>query len=288
MTSELRTAARAGRGPGLLIWVGRALLLAPEAALLVVLLCLYFISGQPALVALLIALLIVGFIVRMAALHLARAALEHGRLGRAGALLQVALVLYPWSADALALEGILAFSSGAPGRAEARLRQAIALLPGQPAFHAALSGVLLDLGRPAEAAQAARAALALDQRCAVAHLHLAEAERACGAAAEVIEERLRAGLAAASCPVAEATLRCALAAHLLAEQRIAEATLTLHGAEALLPRCPLPSQAALCLHLGEILIAQGQIERAREYFRDIEALDPYGRYTTAAWRAAQH
>jgi protein involved in temperature-dependent protein secretion len=78
-----------------------------------------------------------------------------------------------------------------------------------------------------------------------------------------------------------------LAAHLLAEQRIAEATLTLHGAEALLRRCPAPSQAMLRIHLGKLMIAQGQVERAREYLQGVAALDPHGRYTAAVWRVAQ-
>src|SRR5258706_397857 len=147
--------------------------------------------------------------------------------------------------------------------------------------------VVLEVGRPVEAAQAAQVALALDVRCAVAHLHLAQAERARGAAAQVVEDRLRAGLATEPSPAAEAVIRCVLAAHLLAEQRIAEATLTLHGAEALLPRCPAPSQAILRIHLGEILIAQGQIERAQEYIQSPAPLHPHGRYATVAWRVAQ-
>jgi tetratricopeptide (TPR) repeat protein len=287
MEKEPRVAAHAGRTIGVLTWVGRALLLAPEAALLAALLSIYQALGEPPTVALLIALLIVGFIVRAAALHLARAALERGRRSEAATLLQIALALYPWSADALALQGVLALTGGAPALAEARMRRAIALLPGQPAFHAALSGALIELGRPGEAAQSAREALALDSRCTVAYLHLAEAERAHGAPAHTFEDRLREGLAATAAPAAEAAIRCALVGHLLAERRLSEATLTLHGAEALLPHCPAPAQAALRFHLGELLIAQGQVERAREYFQGVEALDPDGRYATAAWRAAQ-
>ncbi|MFL5802302.1 MAG: hypothetical protein ACJ8CR_11255 [Roseiflexaceae bacterium] len=279
-------AARTSRRTSVLILVGRMLLLVPEAVLLVVLLCAYTIWPDP-LIALLVVLLVVAFIVRAAALHLARAAIERGRVAEASALLRVALLLNPWSPDALALEGALALMSGAPALAVVRLRRAIGLLPGQPAFHAALSGGLLELGRPVEAAQAAQVALALDLRCAVAHLHLAQAERARGAAAQVVEDRLRAGLATEPSPAAEAVIRCVLAAHLLAEQRIAEATLTLHGAEALLPRCPTPSQAMLRIRLGEILIAQGQIERAQEYIQSAAALDPHGRYATVAWRVAQ-
>jgi NTE family protein len=75
--------------------------------------------------------------------------------------------------------------------------------------------------------------------------------------------------------------------NLLAEQRMAEASLTLLGVEALLPRCPTSCQVVLRFRVGELLMAQGQIERAREHFHDVEALDPQGRYAAAAWRAAR-
>ena len=270
----------------MLLRMERAFLLVPEAVLLAALLCIYTVWPDP-LIALLVALLVIGFIVRAAALHMARAAIERGRVAEASALLKVALWLNPWSPDAQALEGMLALMNGAPTLAAMRLRRAIALLPWQPAFHAALSGALLELGQPAEAAQVAHVALVLDPRCAVAHLHLAEAERARGAAGQLVEDQLRAGLAAEPPPAAEAVIRCVLAAHLLAQQRIAEAMLTLHGAEALLPRCPAPSQAMLRLHLGEILLTQGQLERAQEHLQSAAALDPHGRYAAVAWRAAQ-
>jgi tetratricopeptide (TPR) repeat protein len=282
----MATETRGRSVPSLLALVGRALLLAPEAVPLAALLCIYLAWRAP-LAALLATLLVIAFMVRAAALHAARALIERGRADEAGALLRLARLLYPWSPDALALEGVAALTRGDAALAEARLRRALALLPGQPTFHAALSGALLELGRPVEAAWAAEAALDLDPRCAVAHLHLAEAARARGAPGHVVEERLRAGLAAAPGPAAEAVLRCVLAGHLLAERRIAEATLTLHGAEALLPRCPPPSQAALRFHLGQILSAQGEVERAQEYLESVEALDPHGRYTAAAWRVAQ-
>lgn len=277
MAKQEHDEARAGWWPGALIWLGGVLLLVPEAPLIAALVCVYLVLGGLPLVGLLVALLIIGFMARAAALHLARIALEQGRTSAAGALVQVALALYPWSADGLALQGALALASGEPELAAARLRRAIALLPGQASFYAALSGALLELGRPSEAAAAARQALALDERCAIAHLHLAEADQALGAPATTIEDRLRAGLVVATDPATEATIRCALAGHLLGEQRFAEATLTLHGAEALLPRCQAGYQAALRLRLAELLLAQGQTERAREYF-GIVALDPQRLY----------
>ena len=272
--------------PDMLRWIRHALLLAPEAAVIAALLCAYWGMDQPAPIGLAIMVAIICFIARWLALVAARAALDLGQTDVAEALVRSALAIYPRSPDGLALSGVIALANDQPSQAEAALRRAIALLPGQANVYAALSGALLDLGRPVEAADAARTALALALDCAIAHLYLAEAERACGAPAQEIEERLRAGLQYAGAPDSEAALRCALGAHLLAEHRIAEATLTLHGAEALVARCAAPRQIALRVRLGELLIAQGQIERAREQFRSIAALDPNGRYAGAAWRAS--
>jgi tetratricopeptide (TPR) repeat protein len=269
------------------VWVGRMLLLVPEAPLIAALVCMYLGLGEPPVLGLIIALLVVSFMMRTAALHLARVAIEAAYFREADALLQVAFVLYPWSADGLALRGTLALATEAPVAAESALRQAIELLPGQSTFHAALSSTLLALGRPAEAAAAARQALILNEYNALAHLYLAEAEQMLGASAQSVEDRIRAGLAVAATPATEATLRCALAAHLLADHRLAEATLTLHGVEALLPRCPSAHQIELRFRLGELLNAQGQTERAQEHFRSVETLDPHGRYAAAAWRASR-
>jgi tetratricopeptide (TPR) repeat protein len=286
MANEQTGAAQRGAHPDPLRWVARALLLAPEAVLIGALLCVYWGMGEPAPIGLTIMLAIISFIARLLALVTARAAIDLGRADVAEALVRAALALYPWSPDGLALYGVIALASEQPAKAEAALRRSIALLPGQANVYAALSGALLDLGRPIEAIDAAHTALALAPGCAIAHLYLAEAERARGAPAQDIEDRLRAGLQCAGAPDSEAALRCALGAHLLAEHRIAEATLTLHGAEALISRCAAPRQIALRVRLGELMIAQGQIERAREQFRSVAALDPNGRYAGAAWRAS--
>jgi len=286
MASEQTDAESRHRQPGVLGWIAHALLLAPEAALIAALLCAYWGMGEPTPIGLAIMLVIISFIARAIALVAARAALELELLDIGEALVQSALALYPWSPDGLALRGVIALSNDRPARAEAALRQAIILLPDRPNVHAALSAALLDLGRPNEAADAAQAALALAPDCAIAHFYLAEAERVLGAPAQDIEDQLRTGLDCAGAPESEAALRCALGAHLLAEHRIAEATLTLHGAEALVPRCAAPRQIALRVRLGELMIAQGQIERAREQFRNVATLDPHGRYAGAAWRAS--
>ena len=287
MASEQINADSQRERPSVLRWVARAFLLVPEAALIAALLCAYWVMSAQVPIGLAIMVVIIGFIARLIALVAAQTALELERPDIAETLVRSALALYPWSPDGLALDGVIALSNDQPARAEASLRRSIALLPDRANVHAALSAALLDLGRPGQAAEAARAALALAPDCAIAHLYLAEAERACGAPAQDIEDQLRAGLDCAGAPESEAALRCALGAHLLAEDRIAEATLTLHGAEALVPRCAAPRQIALRVRLGELMIAQGQIERAREQFRNVATLDPHGRYAGAAWRA-QH
>lgn len=287
MAKDALTSLRDSWLPAAMLGLSRAIMLMPEAALIAVLVCLYSVLGQPPLLALLAVLLVVSFMVRIAALHLAGAALKTASYGKADALSHLALLLYPWSADALALRGALALATGASEQAELTLQRAIALLPGRASLHAALSGALLDQGRPVEAAAAAREAVRLDPDDGLAHLYLAEAERAFGAAPELIEERLRAGLRVARLPEVIAALQCALAGHLLAQHRVAEATLALHGAQALLARCSAAHGAEIRFFLGELLHEQGQVEQAREHFRSVESSDPHSRYAAAAWRGAR-
>jgi tetratricopeptide (TPR) repeat protein len=287
MKNKGRTAGSSSWLPTSITWIGRWLVLVPEAAILVTLLIIYGTFGNPPLLAFLAALIILAFTVRTAALHLARTMFEAGQYREANALLYLALLLYPWSADALALHGTFALATGKLDVAEESLRKAILLLPGQASFYTALSSVLLELGRPVEALQAARKAIELDNKHAQAYLYLAEAERASGIAAHVTEESLRTGIAAAQNPEVLAALQCVLASHLLAEKRIAEATLILRAVEAVLSRCSPPKQAELKYHLGKLLAIQGQVDRAREQFQDVEVLDPNGRFASAAWRAAR-
>jgi tetratricopeptide (TPR) repeat protein len=263
------------------------LLLAPEGGLLSALFLASFVSSAQTIAGLLAAAVIVTFAVRTLALYLARLALEQARYWEADALLHVSLALWPWSADGLALRGVLAVALGAPDKAVAALRRAAALLPWQASFHAALAGALLAQGQGEEAAAAARRALALDPTNATAHLSLAEAEMALGAAPHAVEDRLRAGLRAARAPEMAAALQCALAAHLFEESRLAEGALALRAAEALLGRCAPARQAELRFRIGELLAAAGQTEHAREHFLGAAALDPEGRHAAAAWHAAR-
>ncbi len=106
--------------------------------------------------------------------------------------------------------------------------------------------------------------LDLDAGCAEALLHLAESDRRAGAPQGLVEDRLRAGIAAAHTLETEAALRCALAWHLVGQERRAEARLATSGIEATLTRVAAPARDRLRLRLCELLLAQGQAERARE------------------------
>jgi tetratricopeptide (TPR) repeat protein len=267
--------------------VGRQLLLVPEAVVLLALLCLHAALGAPPLLAL-AGLLTTGyFLARAALLTLGRRALAAADYRRAARLTAAAIRLYPGSADAQALAGTIHLARGEAVLGVAAFRRAVACYPMQAELHTALSAALLDAGQAAEAREAARQARAADPRCAAAYLHLANAEEQLGASAGAVEALLRAGLALPAAPADAATLRCALAGHLLGQGRIGEARLALSGVEPLLAGCPAPQRAGLHCHLGELLQLAGDIEAARGHFRASEALDPEGRHAAAAWRGAR-
>lgn len=268
-------------------WFGRWLLLIPEAALLIVMLALYLALDNAPIVGLAATGLVVLFLIRTLALHLGRIAIEAGHYRDANALLRVAMWLYPWSADAQALRGVFELACGDASAAEISLKRAIEFMPGQAGFYTALSSAQLDLGRPQEALRSAQQALRINEHDAQPYLYLAEAEQACGATDQVVEEWLREGLTLAQQPELAAALQCALAGHLLNTRRFAEASLMLNAAEALVMRCATLRQAELRYHLGALFIAQGQAERGREHFQGVEKIDPHGRHAAAAWRAAR-
>jgi len=262
--------------------LGRQLLLVPEAALLLALLCLHFAMGSPPALALLGLTIAAGFGARMGMLRAARAALDAADYSQAERLTSAALAIYPYSADAQALLGTIRLAQGdAPSAAEA-LRKAVAYYPGQPALHAALGAALLEAGQPRAAMAEARAAIALDPACAQAYLHLAGADAALGAEPDALEAHLRAGLARHPQPADEAALRCALAEQLIALGRAAEASLALAGAEALLNSCPPAQRAGLHYHIGELLRLSGDEEGARRHLAASAGLDSQGRYAAQA------
>lgn len=270
-----------------LAWLGRQLLLVPEAVLLLALLCLHSALGAPPLLALCGLLLTAYFGARTALLALARRALRAASYARAARLARLARWLYPASADAQALCGSVLLARGDAAAATEAFRQAVAFYPLQADLRTALSAALLDAGNPLAARDEALRALAISPRCAAAFLQLAGAEEQLAGPPELVERHLRAGLAVATAPADEAALRCALAALLLEQGRATEAQLALVGAERLLARCPAPQRASLHFYLGELLRLNGDVEAARSHFRASETTDPHGRFAAAAWRAAR-
>ncbi len=269
------------------VWIRRQVLLVPEAILLLTLICLHVTLDGPVFTTLLSPTIAAWFGCRTALILSARRALQHARYARAEQLVQLALWLYPYSADALALRGAILMAQGRMAEAEPALCQAIAFYPGQATLHVARSGALLEMDRGAEAYCEATRALLLDPGCAAAYLHLAHAAQQMGEPDEVIETHLRMGLRVTPTPTDEAALRCTLAAFLVDQHRPAEAWLTLAGIEVLLARCAAPQQAGLHYYLGELRHTVGDTEAAHHHFRLSEALDPHGRYAAAAWRAAR-
>ncbi len=269
------------------VLIGRQLLLVPEALFLLLVLCLHMGPGIPPVTTLPALGLIGWFVTRFLLICMARRALDQARYLGAARLIRVALWLYPYSADARALQGMIALAQGDAETAVAELRQAIMFYPGHAGLHATRSGALLEVGQTVEACWEAMHALALDPNCAPAYLHLANGGQALGAPRALIEAHLRRGLQAATAPIDEAALCCTLAALLLEAERSVEAQLVLVGIEGLLVHGSVPQQAALHYYLGELRRTIGDSDGARDHFSVSETLDPHGRYAAAAWRAAR-
>ena len=229
----------------------RALLIAPESALIAALLIINLFAPSIWIGAGM-TLLILIFLTRFAALHLASLAIRHARWNAADALATVAYALHPRSPDALGLRGIVALTRDDAGSAVALLRRALDLAPDRATFALALSSALLEQGEVSAAERAARRALELEPTNAAGYLCLAQALDAAGASPETVEAYLRKGLAHHPAPDAEVSLRCALAQHLAREGRLAEAALALSAARALLPRCSRAHRTAVSRHIAEI------------------------------------
>jgi tetratricopeptide (TPR) repeat protein len=269
-----------------LSWIGRQLLLVPEAVVLLLLLCMHATLGPaPMLVATGIGV-VLWFIARVALLYGASRAVEAARYGPAETMAQLALRLYPLSADAHALLGTIHLSQGDAKTATQALARAVRYYPLHAGLHAALSAALLEGGRPHDALMAASTALLIDPSYAPAYLSQASAEEHLDAPPELIERHLRAGIEQRAAPADEAALHCALARVLL-RRGDAGARQALADAERLLPRSQLPQRAGLHYQIGEILRLAGDPEAAHDHFSASESLDPNGPYAAEAWRAAR-
>lgn len=276
-----------GHWEQMILSVKYQLLLVPEALLLAVLLGFHFVLDAPLLTALFGVVTIGWFLVRSGLIEAARWALDKANYDHATHLIRWGLRLYPYSADAQAIWGMVCIAQDHIKEAEVALRRAIYLYPGCATLHVALSGIFLEAEQPEAAHREATRALKLDPEQASAYLHLAYAEQQIGASHDTVETLLRRGLRCEPVPADEAALRCTLAALLIVQDRPSEAQLALAGVEVLLARCPAPQQAGLHYYLGEVRRAIGDAETAHSHFSASEILDPHGRYAADAWRAAR-
>ncbi len=242
----------------------------PEAVLTAVLLTCLVIPGASGPVSIAIIAVAIFFAARVLSLYLGNAALMMNRYQLADICLRAGLWLNPFSIDALKFSGALLLLRGDAAGAERLLRRALVLSDHQPSLSAALSGALLDQGRLREAAAEARRAIKLDAKNPVAFLHLAQAERGINSDPLQIEAHLRAGLVADPQPHIEATLRCALADHLIGQRREAEAQLTIRSVEALLPRCAVSHRALLRTRVAELRWSLGETEVADAHVAQAE------------------
>jgi predicted Zn-dependent protease len=265
--------------------IGRRMLLIPEAIAIVLLLFIGTLFPNSGFVGIAIGIVTCWMVFRIGALYLTQKLLEQEYLTAAERLGRFAFALHPWSADALALRGVIALSIGEFDNAAEFLRRSLALYPESAATQVALSGTLLMIGRPATARLAAQNALMLDPQRAVAYLYLAEAEHVEGHSVLEIEDTLRSGLAIAVRPDDQAALRCTLGGLLLSQGRQAEASLMLNGIESLINLCSPAAKRRLRMRYGELLIAQGQIERAREYLQQSQLVKPLRSTHSGAWES---
>ncbi|NTV66029.1 MAG: hypothetical protein HGA65_21185 [Oscillochloris sp.] len=289
MASQIQpsTAVRLNWPANRLAWLGRQLLLVPEAVLLLTLLCLHATFGPTPIIVGIGIGLVCWFTSRILLLYSARRAVEAARYERASMLARMAMRLHPLSADAHALLGSVYLGQSNPTAAIEALSCAVRYYPLQAGLHAALSAALLEDDRPQEAMIEAGAALLIDPAYASAYLHQASAEEMLDAPGDLVEQHLRMGLEQPASPADEAALRCALARLLLRRGAADEARHAALRVADLLPASPPLQRAELHFQLGEILRLVGEPDTARDHFRSSEALDPSGPYAAAAWRAAR-
>ena len=274
MTEQTTLSPPVSRWHGIVDNTRRHLLLVPEAMLICMLTVAGIVSGGAPLFGLIGAATFLVFVVRIGALYMGRLALSRAQYGEAASMSHLSLAFHPFSADALALRGQVLLAEGCVDEAAELLDRSVQLFPGRADTLAALAGARLGQGYWSAARIAAIEAIELDASCAAAFLYLAEAEQAAGVALPEVEDTLRSGLAVATRPDDETALRCALAGVLLSVERSAETALVLGGVESLLLRCSPGYQTRLRLRYGELLLAQGLLEKAREYLNETVVIGP--------------
>jgi tetratricopeptide (TPR) repeat protein len=259
-------------------------LLVPEAGVLLSLLLVGWALHFPVLIGLLALVTMLLFGLRLGLMALAERQIAHGDYARADWLINVALRLNPWSADALLLRAQGLSHQGEDEEAEKLLRRAAQLYPDDSALQSALAAALLAQGRIAEGWQVAR-------QEGIAEMRLPQmAQQRAWLALHVENEPAKARAIIIDAQPDRLPPRVALPLlATLGEAQIVlgsrdEAQRTLQTIEQKLPLCPQTQQAELLYHLGRMHDALGH--ESSSYFRRSVELDPDGRYAQAAWRSA--
>lgn len=256
------------------MWLKQHLLLMPEAAALLILLIFHLGLGAPPMLAL-IGLGVAGYFgARVTLLLLGRRAFDAAAYRHAERLTDAALALHPVSPDALALRGSVALAQRQTQSACAYLERAVRICPDHAALLTLLSAAQREANCPNEAHATAVRALACDPTWVPAYVQQALASERLGSSSSDRETLLRTGLALPAAPADEAALRCALAALLFSEQRVAEAGLTLAAVPGLLPACTRAQRTALHATLGQLAAANGNPDAAQVHFAACAELDP--------------
>lgn len=187
--------------------------------------------------------------------QLNRAIQDHqkGDLAAATTAYAAILQLYPMTADAWHLSGLIAYQQGALDDAERLIRQALDIQPQQPDYLSNLSAVLLAADRNQDAEAAARAAIAGGTTASKCQKHLASALSRQGQFDEAIAilERI------VSDDPLDATAHCNLGAILQKSKRPQHATKILELAIEL-----DPGSFQARLNLGAALRETGQLSRS--------------------------
>lgn len=258
------------------------LLLIPEAPVLLGLLLIGWAYDFPPFISIATFLVIAFFIVRLSLLWTAAYELERARYRIADRLMRLALRIYPWSADALAVRARYLSAQGDDLAAEQTLRRAAHFAPTNADIHGALAGTLLLRGEFAAAREEAIHARQLavspiaTQHLAWLALHVDhDAPKAQRLLQSVEPEHLDPSLAA--------PLLVLLAETQMARNTADAALATMARIEGVLAACSLPQQAEVAYQLGRLHAAAGH--DGCTYFRRCIDLDPQGRYAHEAWRA---
>ena len=271
--------------PGSLAWLARQVLLIPEMVLLPLIFALYILTQPTLTLAVIGEAVIALFLLRTGLLWSAGRAWSAGRYRRAGRYARLALRLYPWSADGVALLAEIRLAEGKVEEAEALYRRAITLFPGYAPFHVGVSRALSAERQWPEARKAAMEAVAVDDECAQAYAQLAYLALNTYESTHTVTQWIEIGLAESPSLPIQASLYTTRAEVAVKLEQTRMAEVALEQAVMAVLECPTPAQAELLYRLGHVRRRLGQNVEAREDFERIGQLDPEGRWVNAAWRA---